>query len=173
MPGAAGDRRGPARGLTSMKRPPSVTWRSMRHMDLLSAICILGLIVSVACRGDQIMCADVITVAEPLVQIRSVTSSQAGVPVDQFTLSNFSRNGYHEDAALLIAGVPKTNATVVNGTLVCSGACGFGQSEGTYAFTVSAAGAQDKVVAVAAKYDARDQGCPVQLSGGTAVTIAL
>ncbi|MEO8945310.1 MAG: hypothetical protein ABI338_02345 [Gemmatimonadaceae bacterium] len=130
--------------------------------------------LTAACSGNDISCAQEITVAGPVVQITSVTNSQTGSAIPQFTLSNFAMNGQQQDAALLIAGVPNTNAQAVNGTLMCSGTCGFGQSAGSYTFTVSATGVQDKVVTVAAKYSSTvGQGCSRSAAGGTQIAITL
>ena len=157
-----------------MRYSINAIWRSVRRSSLLPAICVFGLILTTACRADQFVCADVITVAGPVVQITSVTNSQTGAAIGQFTLSNFTLDGRQQDAALLIAGVPNTKATASNGTLVCSGTCGFGQSSGAYTFTVSAADVQDKVVTVAAKYNSMvGEGCSRQAADGTAVAITL
>ena len=145
-----------------------------RRKDFLSLSCLLGLMLTAACSGNDISCAQVITVAGPVAQIMSVTNSQTGSPISQFTLSNFAINGQQQDAALLIAGVPNTNAQAVNGTLMCSGTCGFGQSDGSYTFTVSATGVQDKIITVAAKYDRLvAQGCSRTETGGTQIAITL
>ena len=137
-------------------------------------VCLLGLILMAACSGNGVTCAQVITVGGPVVQITSVTNSQTGSAISQFTLSNFARNGQQQDAALLVAGIPNTNARAVNGTLVCSDTCGFGQSDGSYTFTVSAAGVQDKVVTVAAKYSGSvAQACSRMETGGTPIAITM
>ena len=149
-------------------------WCVSRRKDFLSLGCLLGLMLTAACSGDGIICSEVITVAGPVVQITSVTNSQTGSAISQFTLSNFAMDGRQQDAALLIAGVPNTNAQAVNGTLMCSGTCGFGQSDGSYTFTVSATGVQDKVVTVAAKYSSSvGQGCSRSAAGGTQIAITL
>lgn len=157
-----------------MRHSKPVTRFWTRCNNLLSVICPLALVLTAACSGEGYACAQVITVAGPVVQITSVTNAQTGVAIGQFTLSNFFVNGQPQDAALLIAGVPNTNATVSGGTLVCSGACGFGQSADSYTFTISAAGVQSKTVTVAAKYAGSvTDGCSHELKDGTAIAITL
>lgn len=138
--------------------------------------CVVALTLSgaVACSGNNITCPQVIRVAGPAVVITSVTNKQTGAPIAQFTLSNFTVGGYAYPASDVVSGIPGTNATVVNGTLACTGSCGFGNYDGMYAFTVSAAGRPDTTVTVAAKYAGSiGQGCSRELKDGTSVAISL
>ena len=129
---------------------------------------------ALACSGNGITCAQVILAASPAVVITAVTNKDTGAPIAQFTLSNFTLGGQAVSASGLISSVPGTNATLVNGTLACTGSCGFGGGPGSYTFTVSAAGRPDTIITVAAKYSgATGQGCSRELTGGTLVAIAL
>lgn len=140
----------------------------------LSSLVALGLSSAVACSGNNLTCPAVVLVASPAVVISSVANKQTGAPIIQFTLSNFSIGGYPVSANDVINGVPGTNATLVNGTLACSGSCGFGGGEGTYSFTVSAEGRPDTTVTVAAKYAGSiGQGCSRELKDGVAVAVTL
>ena len=157
-----------------MRQSNSIIWRSTWRNGLLAAICVSALALTAACSGNDLVCAQVITVAGPVVQITSVTNGQSSAAIGQFTLSSFTRDGQQQDAALMIAGVPNTNAAAVNGMLVCAGACGFGQSDGVYTFSVSAVGVQSKMVTVTAKYQTiTSHGCAREETGGTSVAIAL
>lgn len=127
-----------------------------------------------ACNSSNISCAQVVSVAAPAVVLTSVTDKQSGSAITQFTVSNFSVDGQTMTAAGIVSSVPGTNATVQNGTLACTGVCGFGGTEGTYSFTVSAPGHPDAKITVAARYaGAVGQGCERRLTDGTDVTVAL
>jgi hypothetical protein len=142
--------------------------------DYLACIIALGLGSAVACSGNTITCAAMVVAGSPAVVITSVTNKQTGTPIIQFTLSNFSISGQAVPASGVISSVPGTNATLVNGTLACSGSCGFGGTAGTYTFTVSAEGRPDTNVSVDAKYTgSTGSGCSLKLVDGTPVTISL
>lgn len=137
---------------------------------------VVPLLVSgaIGCSGNSVTCPQVVLAASPAVVIASVANKETGVVIAQFTLSNFTVDNQVFSASGVISGVPGTNASLVNGTLTCSGSCGFGGTEGTYTFTVSAAGRPDTIVTVAAKYTgSTGQGCSRKLKNGTSVTIAL
>lgn len=136
---------------------------------------ILPLVIAAAgCGGNNVTCAQVVSVASPTVIISSVTDRQTGAAIPQFTVSNFSVDGQALAAATVVSGVPGANATVQNGALACTGTCGFGGGEGTYSFTVSAPGHADAKITVAAKYaGAIGQGCERRLTDGTVVAVTL
>lgn len=146
------------------------------HRQRIAQISVLlALLGTAGCGGPgSFTCPQVVTVGGPVVQIAAVTSRQTGAAVGQFTLSNFARDGYAVSAASLVQGVPNTGATVSNGTLVCSGSCGFGQADGSYTFTISSMTTRDTTVTVAARYSTHVRtGCTYQEKDGTVVSFSL
>lgn len=141
------------------------------RLQRLLPIAVVGV---VGCNRNNLTCAQVILAASPAVVVTSVTSKRTGAAVDTFYVSNFVISAQTVPASGVVSSVPGTNATVVNGTLQCARSCGFGGVEGTYTFTVSAAGLPDAAVTVNAKY-ARGigQGCSHELKDGTTVAVSL
>lgn len=154
------------------------TTAAKRVRPVLSALAYTIAAVVVGCSGSSNLsgpCSQVIRVAEPVVQITAVTNKDTGAPITQFTLGNFTFEGSpFANVDALVRNVPSANATVVNGTLVCSGNCGFGYSPGAYTFTVSAVGRPDATVAVKAAYaSSSGQGCSRVSTGGTTIKISM
>lgn len=154
------------------QRSPGAVRRSSLTLSALVYAIAAGVI---ACGGSTDPCAQVVRVGEPVVQITAVTNKETGAAINQFTLSNFTFEGspfLNVDA--LVRNVPGANATVVNGTLVCSGSCGFGYSPGAWTFTISSAGRPDTPVAVKAVYaSSSGEGCSRVSTGGTAIKISM
>jgi hypothetical protein len=108
--------------------------------------------------------------------VRVVAASDAltGASLGQLSLSGFAIQGVAvSDLGELVEPIPSLGATISGDGLLCTVACEFGTTEGTYRFTAAAAGYQPKEVTVDARYASHRGNCPARLGDGTTVSIAL
>ena len=114
----------------------------------------------------------VVTVDGPVLIIDSVTSGNPARSIQSVTLTDIKREGRILDFSY---GVPYGMNLLVSGSgLGCTTPCGFESEPGAYTFRVSAPGFASREVVTAARYAvAQGPGCPLHLSGGTRVSVAL
>ena len=108
---------------------------------------------------------------DPVLTIQRVDGGSSG-PLTAVSISDVLVAAQVVDPSRLITR-PAFGLSLVNGVLRCDLACGFGVVEGSYQFTVSAAGHSDRRVTATASYPKFDAGCPSRNSGSTQITVSL
>jgi len=108
----------------------------------------------------------------PVLKIAQVIGSNS-TSLASVTISDVVVDGQVVQDLSRLTVAPSFGVSIVNGEVRCQVACGFGVLEGTYEFTVKAAGYQDKRVSAAARYSVFEGGCPSRNSGSTEVSLSL
>lgn len=123
-------------------------------------------------RGNPGIC--IARADEPVLTLQTATNATSGQPVwQQLKLTHIKLNDQPADLTMLMLGASK-NVTLAGDALVCTAACAFGGVvEGRYSFTVEAPGYQPRAYVVDAAFAGRSGSCPLTLSNGTKLDVAL
>ena len=103
------------------------------------------------------------------VQLNAVGASRPGTPA----LTGFQLNGRSQPPTPDWTNAPAYRVQIRGDTLFCQATCGFSFNEGGYQFTASADGFAPRPVAVDARYQEFDGGCPSSSQGSTRITLTL
>ena len=88
-------------------------------------------------------------------------------------LTDFRLNERSQPSPAYWTGAPAYRAQIQGDTLFCQATCGFSFDEGRYQFNASATGFDPRPVAVDARYQDFDGGCPSSNRGSTRITVTL
>lgn len=109
---------------------------------------------------------------EPILTLRSATSTPSGASLSKLVLGGFTLDGAArtaQDLATVSSGIVVGD----DGTLECTLPCAFGRDAGRYAFTASADGHRDTAVSADAVYATLHGGCPSYNDDGSTIDVQL
>ena len=111
---------------------------------------------------------------EAIIHLQSATGEISNENIPQIEISEIfyrgTRESFQENYVVMTSNI---EIDYENDTLLCTLPCSFLRGEGSYEFTISAAGYDDKVVELDASYSIFDGGCPSYVDGGTKINIRL
>jgi hypothetical protein len=111
------------------------------------------------------------TYRDPVLALTTATDAASGARITPLFLTAVSVGGQVQPIGYLLATA--FGAREQDDTLVCDVPCGFGTSEGRYAFTASAVGYAPRAIAVDARFARFEGGCPSFNEGSTRTSVAL
>ena len=115
----------------------------------------------------------IIQSSEPVLTLQTATDATTGKQLPSLKLTNLKFGDVAVDLTLLLLGASKNVVAAADG-LACTAPCAFGSAnEGKYTFTAVAPGYQPKAYAVDAVFASRAGSCPLMLSNGSKLDVAL
>lgn len=108
---------------------------------------------------------------DPLLAITAAADEASGVHVSPLRITVVAVGGQLQPVGYLLATA--FGARAAGDTMVCHMPCGFGTSEGRYAFTSAASGYVSRTVTTEARYPRCEGGCPSHIAGSTRTRIVL
>jgi hypothetical protein len=112
------------------------------------------------------------TYRDPVLAVTAATDEASRAPVTPVFITGVTVGGQLQPPSFLLIP-PAFGARAQGDTIVCGVPCGFGTSEGRYAFVASAPGYAPRTIAVDARFARFDGGCPSFNEGSTRTAIAL
>lgn len=129
-----------------------------------------------AARDAEMMGPCNVQYAEPLIVVAGATDANTGRSVPEVTLRSYTHNGRPDLGPTFLTdhyGLAPYNVRADGNALICTVACGFGASAGTYVLTFGANGYRDTTFALDAQFARGTGNCPRTLSGGVTLRLAL
>jgi hypothetical protein len=111
------------------------------------------------------------TYRDPVLAVTAATDANSGARIAPLCITAVRVGGQAQPVGYLLATA--FGARAQGDTLVCDVPCGFGTSEGRYAFTASAVGYEPRAAAVDARFARFEGGCPSFNEGSTRTSVAL